>query len=180
LFVAVWPTADVVAALEGLPRADFAGFRWTGADQWHVTLRFLGEVPAEEITAVSDALSSGLAACPAREAVLVPRARWFGSALTLLVDGLDDVGAAAIAATATFGAPPEHRGFTGHLTIGRVRDRRARRPPVGAVQVALEPGFEPEAWPARWPVTSVALVCSHLGGGRPARYETVAEVPLAP
>jgi 2'-5' RNA ligase len=175
LFVAVWPATDVVAALERLPRADVAGFRWTGADQWHVTLRFLGEVPAEEVPAVSDALGSGLAGCRAREAVLGPRARWFGGALALLVDGLDDVGAAAIAATAAFGAPPEHRGFTGHLTIGRLRDRRARRPPV---PTALAPALSGAGWPARWPVGSVAIVCSHLGGGRPARYETVADVPL--
>jgi 2'-5' RNA ligase len=177
LFVAVWPAADVVAALEGLPRPELAGFRWTGADQWHVTLRFLGEVAEEDVAAVTDALATGLAACRVREAALLPRVRWFGGALALLVDGLDDVGVAAIAATAGFGAPPDDRVFAGHLTIGRLRDRRARRLPVAD---ELAPAFSPDAWPARWRVGEVALVCSRLGGGRPARYETVARISLAP
>ncbi|MDP9386758.1 MAG: hypothetical protein M3Q48_02235, partial [Actinomycetota bacterium] len=44
LFVAVWPPADVVDGLAALPRPEVPGLRWTAPEQWHVTLRFLGEV----------------------------------------------------------------------------------------------------------------------------------------
>ncbi len=44
LFVAVWPSAAVVDELRGLERPARPGVRWTTADQWHVTLRFLGEM----------------------------------------------------------------------------------------------------------------------------------------
>ena len=54
LFVAVWPTPAVVEELGALPRPAAPGLRWTTADQWHVTLRFLGDAdPGEAADAVS-------------------------------------------------------------------------------------------------------------------------------
>ena len=44
LFVAVWPSADVLDALERLPRPPLAGARWTTRRQWHVTVRYFGVV----------------------------------------------------------------------------------------------------------------------------------------
>ena len=57
LFVAAWPPADVVEALRGLDRPVVTGMRWTTADQWHVTLRFLGDVddPAPVVAALTAA-----------------------------------------------------------------------------------------------------------------------------
>src|ERR1700674_5370013 len=48
LFVAVWLPAPVLAQLDDLARPEMAGVRWTTIDQWHVTLRFLGELAAPE------------------------------------------------------------------------------------------------------------------------------------
>ena len=44
LFVAVWPPESVVEMLLGLDRPEGPELRWTTEPQWHVTLRFLGEV----------------------------------------------------------------------------------------------------------------------------------------
>ena len=56
LFVAVWPPVDVVERLSELPRPAVDGVRWTTPDQWHVTIRFLGEVA--DHTSVSGRLRS--------------------------------------------------------------------------------------------------------------------------
>jgi 2'-5' RNA ligase len=53
LFVAVWPPNDVVDVLADLPRPDVAGVRWTTQGQWHVTLRFLGQVAADDVDQVT-------------------------------------------------------------------------------------------------------------------------------
>ena len=70
LFVAVWPPADVIDGLRGLERPSVDGVRWTTPDQWHVTLRFLGELPS------ASALSAALhgTALPAATAVMGPSA----------------------------------------------------------------------------------------------------------
>ena len=43
LFLAVWPSPEVVDVLRALPRPDTPGVRWSTEDQWHVTVEFLGE-----------------------------------------------------------------------------------------------------------------------------------------
>ena len=50
LFVAVWPSADVIEALCALRRKDERGVRFVRPENWHITLRFLGEThPADVI-----------------------------------------------------------------------------------------------------------------------------------
>jgi RNA 2',3'-cyclic 3'-phosphodiesterase len=169
LFVAVWPTEDVVTLLERLQRPAVEGVRWTTPDQWHVTLRFLGWV--EEADLVVDALSGWpLAAVGSAEAILGPRVDLLNPRIVSVpVAGLDDLAAAVMGATAALGKPPERRPFHGHVTLARLRGVRgstARR-------------LAGEAVVARWPVRSVAVVESRLSP-RGARYETVAEVPLGP
>ncbi len=57
LFVAVWPSPEVVDAVASLPRPEGGrGERWTGPEQWHVTLRFLGEVSDEAADQVEAAV----------------------------------------------------------------------------------------------------------------------------
>ncbi len=159
--MAVWPPEDVLDAIKALPRPSLPGVRWTARDQWHVTLRFLGEAHIGEVTKELDRLSAASV-----QATLAPKTRRLGrGVLCIPVAGLDELAAAVIEATALVGRPPEHRAFRGHVTLARV-DGRAR-PPLAAVP-ALS-----------WTVATFALVRSHLGGG-PARYETVASWPLHP
>ncbi len=161
LFIAAWPPAEVVDALAELPRAETAGVRWTTRDQWHVTLRFLGEL--DEPGPVADALRA--ATLPPARARLGPAAVRIGADVAAFpVSGLDRLAAAVTAATATFGRPPGRR-FRGHLTVARSRRGRLDLP-AGLTLTAA------------WDVTAVDLVRSdtHPDG---ARYRTVVSVPIA-
>ena len=165
LFVAVWPPDEVVATLAGLPRPQVTGLRWTTPDQWHVTLRFLGEADPDEVTrALAGARRTG-------EAVvgLGPvTGRFGGRVLHVPARGLEDVAASVVTATGSLGEPPPDRPFAGHVTLARARDRRGvdLRPLTG---VPIQ---------ATWTAGEVALVASRLGGSRPARYEVVETFPL--
>lgn len=154
LFVAVRPPDDVLDAVAGLARPERPGVRWTGRDQWHVTLRFLGEVAdPEPVVAALDA-----AQLAAGEAVVGPRVAALGPRIVCLpVAGLDDLASNVIAATRRLGDPPGDRRFRGHLTLARVRQGRA--------SALAGTGFE-----ARFGVSDVRLIRSHLGPGG-ARYE---------
>jgi 2'-5' RNA ligase len=167
LFVAAWPPAGVVERLGRLPRADVPGVRWTRPDQWHVTLRFLGE--ADEVQA-TQALRR-LRAAPA-EAVLGPRPDRLGRAVLVVpVRGLEALAAAVAVATASVTAPsgtPPARGhdqpFLGHLTLARLRGRPA---------CALTAPVVRDCW---W-VDEVALVASEPGPAGSV-YRTVVTVAL--
>ena len=149
LFVAAHPTTPAVVAIDRLPRPEAPGVRWLSSEQWHVTLRFLGEADPE---AASAALA-GLSAVPV-EAVLGPSTLLLGDAVLVVpVAGLDGLAAAVAAVTAGVGEPPEDRPFFGHITLCRFRDE----PPPGAVGAAVSTTF---------PVDEVALVRSWtLTGG---------------
>lgn len=168
-FVAVWPSAEVVAALSAFERPAVAGARWTTADQWHVTLRFLGSVGEEDVEPLSGALD-GLASWAPVSVVLAPATACFGrSVLHVPVSGLADLAGAVARASAGFGSEPvDERPFAGHITLARARDRRrgdlralAGRP-VGGSFVASE----------------VTLVRSRTDP-KGARYEVIHRVPLS-
>jgi 2'-5' RNA ligase len=143
LFVAIWPPPSVLDALEALPRLPLAGARWTTRQQWHITLRFLGQADVEMVTRAFDAVSA-----VAAEVTLGPRPRALGrSVLVLPVAGLDQIAAAVELATANVGRPPERRPFRGHLTLARATN--------GALP---KPSFEMSA---SWRVEELALVESH-------------------
>jgi 2'-5' RNA ligase len=149
LFVGVWPTDDVLDVIAELPRA--AGTRWTLRDQWHVTLRFVGEVddPQPWVERVQEVAAQ----FAARTVSLGPKTTMLGREnLVIPAAGLDDVAAA-------FGAER----FRGHLTLSRHATHHLAGAPISAA----------------WEATEVALIRSHLGQG-PARYETIARGAFAP
>lgn len=163
LFVAVRPPEEVLDQLAALPRSDAAGLRWTTRDQWHVTLRFLGNVddPGPVVAALHDAVRP----LSPVDATLGPRAGMLGRGVVQLpVAGLDGIAAAVIAATAAFGDPPDARRFKGHLTLARTKSRLRD---AAALDVS-----------GRWTVDHVELIRSHLGRG-PATYETLATLSLS-
>jgi 2'-5' RNA ligase len=159
LFVALWPPAEVLDAVEALPRVPLAGARWTTRRQWHVTLRFLG---AADVRVAAAALNRLVA--PPCVAELGPRPRRLGRGVLMLpVAGIDELAAAVVRATGHVGVPPETREFRGHLTLAE--SRRGRAPTLDAELHAT------------WPVAEVSLVESHLHPAG-ARYETVHTVTL--
>ncbi len=202
LFVAVWPPAEVLDAIEALERPRLAGLRWTTRDQWHVTLRFFGRI--DEVAPVRAALSRvtlpGDPEAPGPPvAVAGPATRRLGSSiLALPVAGLEGLAASVVAATATLGEPPPGRPFSGHLTLAREgRGRRrggvkgvglAERPGAGGARGGGEPaeaghrprglaGLAGRAFSATWEVSELTLVASTLHP-HGARYDIVARYPL--
>jgi RNA 2',3'-cyclic 3'-phosphodiesterase len=153
LFIAVWPPDEIVDRLRALARPEHPEVRWTLPEQWHVTLRFLGEV---------DAAPPLPSSWPAAEAVLGPVSRRLDRhVLAVPVAGLD--GLAAAVAVAGEG---DRRRFTGHLTLARARGRASIPPSLAGAPVE-----------GRWPVDEVTMVRSHLGRG-PARYEILERTPV--
>lgn len=170
--MAAWPSPEACAALRSIDRPDRDGVRWTPEADWHVTLRFLGEVP--EPDPVVTALASELTGRGARAATLGEATSLLGSVLVVRVEGLDSLATLARLATSRLGDPPRPDPFVGHITVARtgrrgVADQLAGRPITAGAGTT-------------WSVGEVALVKSVAGspaaGPSTTRYETVATVPL--
>lgn len=142
--------------------------RWTTADQWHVTLRFLGEVGDEEVgrgKAALDSLRPGgrnarVTAVGGPGLELLSPTVW-----CLPIAGLDELANAVRGSTAAIGAPVGDRPFRGHLTIARGK---------GLAPLATLPAVR---FSASWPVEALTLVASELHPGG-ARYRVIHRVSL--
>jgi RNA 2',3'-cyclic 3'-phosphodiesterase len=159
LFVAVWPSQDIVEVLSrSLPPLDHDARR-VPQQNWHVTLRFLGHAPVDEVTARLERTI-----LPAATASIGPAVTRLGpDAVVVPVRGLDHLAAAVRQATADLGRPPGPRPFNGHLTLARLRGSAAST----VLGMPLAAVFD---------VREVALVTSTtLPTG--AVYETLARFP---
>jgi 2'-5' RNA ligase len=156
LFVAVWPPQPAVDRLEDLPRPADAPVRWVAVDDWHITLRFVGEADPREIAERLDH-----ARLPAVTAELGPAVSLLGpSAVVVPVRGLDPLAHAVRDATAGIGED-DLRPFTGHLTLGRAAGRSRWTPPATPVVAAFD-------------VKRLALVRS-TRSSEASSYETIGE-----
>ena len=185
MFVAVQPPEEAVEHLEEFlsVRREAADFRWALAEQFHVTLAFLDDVPdrhldellerleraAERRTPFPAAIAGGGAfPDPGARAGALRRARpgpRRGEELGRLATG-------ARAAASRTGVPVDGQRFRPHVTVARLR-----KPTEVSNWVRL---LDTYAGPS-WPVDRITLVASYLGegpGNRP-RYESVAELPMA-
>lgn len=166
LFVAVWPPPEVMDALAAIARPERKGLKWTTADQWHVTLRFLGSVEASVERSVRSALASvDWQAIGPTLLSAGPRAETLGRTIWAIpVEGATALaGAAAGAAAAALVESPSEardRPFRGHVTLARAKTPAQLR------------GLEPSPFHATWTATEVTLVCSTLAPAG-ARYEIV-------
>ena len=155
LFVAVWPPDDVIEQLRALPRPDAPSVRWSSEDQWHVTLRFLGNV--DEVDEVADLLST--VSMPAARVDVGPSTTRLGpGVLRVPVRGLD---ALANALPLDLDKP-----FHGHLTVARARNKQQ-----------VPRALEGTPFAASWTATSFALVRSQTKPSG-AVYTDVATFPL--
>lgn len=163
LFFAVWPPDDVIDTLCELPRKDQRGVRFVPPENWHATLRFLGDADPERVV---DAMRH--ATLPAATAKVGPAIDLLGThSVVAPVTGLDDLAAAVIEATDGLGTLAPRPTYTGHITIARVKRGAVVRKVVGMLCAAS------------FPVTDVALVESRL---RPTGsvYTTLDTWPVAP
>jgi len=159
LFVAAWPPPEVVAAFHHVERLSHPLMRWTTDDQWHITLRFLGESDEDAACAALDTVQH-----PPAMATLGPLPKRLGPSVVVLpVLGLDSLAAEVGRAVAPLGAD-ERRQFAAHLTVARAR--RGGRPTV--------PDWRFEA---EWLVDEISIVRSELHP-EGARYRVVHSVTL--
>lgn len=139
LFVAVYPSTEAVDALRALPRPDEPGVRWVPPEQWHLTVRFLGEADVGEVSARLAEVAPLLTAATVR---LGPHVSRLGRDVVCVpASGLDEIATGVVGATAELGRPPDPRPFQGHVTLARLRHRAA----CGLAGAAFDATFEANA-----------------------------------
>ena len=175
-------TREALAAVQRLLQERGAeGPRWVRPEGIHLTLKFLGEVPARRLKAIEAALERAVRE-PFSLSVRLGRLGSFGGSTGLRVVwvGLEgDVEALARLAARVEGAlqpmgfPRERRPFAVHLTLARVKegaspeDRRRLFDLVRSLELPPLPGATLEA---------VSLMQSTLEAGG-ARYQCLARFP---
>jgi RNA 2',3'-cyclic 3'-phosphodiesterase len=153
--------------------------RWVPSENLHITLSFIGNVPYERADAILRAVDrpfatgcfdlhiAGLGAFPAAGA---PRVFWLG--VRSGAESLAHLYAQLSARLQAMGFEPEHRPYSAHLTIARVREMRGRD---YAGLRALLGGMSADAGTCR--IQAVTVFRSLLSP-KGATYEAVLRVPL--
>lgn len=161
--------AEAAAAVARLKAAP-GDFRWVDPRDMHVTLRFLGETPEQELPRVQALMSAAAAqakpfelsygALGAFDVLEAPRVVWIG-----VVEG-----SALLEALANAVGRDEPRPYSPHLTIGR--NRRETVPPEFVAALKTHPPLS-----LRRTVTKISLYAS-----KPApfghTYEILSEADL--
>ena len=147
LFIAVEVPDDVKARMEAA-QADLRqvlpgrNVRWARREQFHLTLRFLGDVDAAQVEALAEAArvacggfgglhlrAQGVGFFPERGH---PRVVWVG--VRAENNDLPRLQQAVEATTAGFTSEPKEERFTGHLTLARIKG--IKRPEAEALAQA--------------------------------------------
>lgn len=162
--------AAAACARELAARPGGEGVRWVAPTSYHLTLRFLGNLPTAELAPLAERAQAALAGC-------APFALTLGSALAfptrrpkviaLLAQperALAGLAARLERVAVESGFAPEAKAFHAHLTIGRVRGRRL-------------PAAFPPAPPGAQLVREVVLFRSDLGKDG-AQYAPLATLGL--
>jgi 2'-5' RNA ligase len=172
-------------------RAVTRGVAWVRPGNFHVTLRFLGDIDevrlgeigsflreaAAEVS-VFDLVLRGLGAFPT---LARPRVIWAG----VRGEGLAALAEAVEHGLEQAGVPRETRGFSGHVTLGRVRtERSAISSGLGSAAAAVLAlsqalGRTAEVDIGRTQVERIVLMRSQLSP-RGASYAELMAAPLAP
>lgn len=181
-FIAVTLPQDVREALAAIQRElaqSQADVKWVTPEQVHVTLKFLGEISDErrqqvegmlrEIASHTAPFSVQLEGLGAFPSVSAPRVVWTGivegrEELTRLAASIEEAGQKISLAR-------EHRPFSGHVTLGRVRSPKNRQALTRGLQTLELKPLEP------WQVASVTLYQSVLSSHGPA-YSVLADIAL--
>ena len=141
--------ADYVAPLRALDK----GVSWTKAENVHLTLKFLGDVPKPQIEKVAAALREVCASFTPIAAEAIgsgvfpnehrPRVLWIG--MNESAGKLVEFAQRIESECQRLGFEKEERGFTPHLTIGRVKEGKAanvvkalREQPFPARQIVFQ------------------------------------------
>jgi 2'-5' RNA ligase len=182
MFVAVVPPAEAVEHLDAFleVRREVGPFRWTHAEQLHLTLVFMADVEDHRLDDLVDRLERAASKRTLMTATIagggafpdVARAKvlWAGVDVDDPAE-LDQLAAGCRSAATTSGVEVDGRRFRRHITVARMG-----RPVEATPWVRLLDAYRGPSWS----LEEVALVASHLGEDprRRPRYETVATFPL--
>lgn len=194
VFAGLWPSPDAVAELARFERPELPGVRWTTPAQWHVTMRFFGEIELAGVEDLIEALASAARrSSPLRASIGPCVCRFVPGILAVKVAGVDGLAAEIRRATASVGNgqgtqrqrqglargdgergsgngnsgdPQVGQPFAGHLTLARYRVGAAVRDLVG------------RPLRASWLVEDMALIASELQPTG-SRYRDLARIRLA-
>ncbi len=164
-----------------LRQHELSGLRWVRPEGVHLTLKFLGETPAERVPAIEGALATALLGTePFRLALGAPgtfggrrgpRVVWLD--ITGDVQRLRELQATVEGAMVGVGFAPEERQYSPHLTLARV-PQPPRPGTAERVSRALEAVEPPRV---EFEVREIVLIRSRLQPGG-AVYERLAGFPL--
>lgn len=164
LFIAVKPPEAVAQKLLLLTRPTASKARWVDPDQWHITLRFLGEADHREVQETLFEWADNWTDSVPR-ATVGPATAVLGDVVVVApVAGLDELASSIAAVTSAIGESLETRHFVGHLTLCHFRGD----PPEGSVGVPVSTVFD---------VTEVLLVRSRAHAGE-VTHDVLDRFPL--
>ena len=187
LFIALAVPPDVrqeIGRAQGQLRRNSppGAIRWTRPEQFHITLKFLGDVPSAQVEALKTSVSEVCAGCPALRLSAHgigffpneqrPRVIWVGAdddsgQLAELYRRMDE----AVRPFAPAGKPER---FAGHITLGRFKP--GRHAPIGGLleraAVLRQRHF------GDWPAGEVGIIRSELTSAG-AMHTPLAVCPLA-
>ncbi|MGI9157925.1 MAG: RNA 2',3'-cyclic phosphodiesterase [Marmoricola sp.] len=184
MFVAVRPLGEAIEDLDDFlsVRRDAGPFRWALADQIHLTLAFLAEVPDQRLDDLVERLANAAQRRTRFEAVIAgggafpdpARGRVLYAGLDVSAEAgteLDRLAAGCRAAATTSGLEVDGQRFRPHLTLAR-----CGRPTELTNWVRLLDAYRG----LTWSVDEIELVGSHLGEGprRHPRHVVVGALPL--
>ena len=145
MFVAVWPDDPTIRRLSALELGSAAGLTAVRPGQWHVTVRFLGDVEDHLLPTLTEALERAATTVPGPvHCTIGPATAWFsgGRVLQIPATGLEDVAQTVRQATLPLIPDAGEAPFIGHLTIGSGR--------AGADAGPTRPRWRPwPDWPSR-------------------------------
>ncbi len=156
-----------------------ADARWVRMEGVHLTIKFLGNVAAERVGELAEAVRPAAEACPplrlrpagagAFPRLNSPRVAWVG--ISGDTDRLAELAAGMERALEPLGFEPESRPFSPHLTLGRVKSSKGRVKLTEAI-VGLSDYQGPE-----FTARELILYRSILGP-HGARYEALSKIEL--
>jgi len=181
-FIAVSLSSSVLAGIEKTVRTlhtHFGDVRWVEPKNMHVTLKFLGDIPLNDLPSLIhtvtqctsntdsfDLTFQGLGAFPNRES---PKTIWIGiregsKELIQLAESIDR-------GLLSLGFPKEARRFSPHLTIGRIKKSAPESPLMSLLDEEQDSLF------GSCSVSEVQIFSSELTR-RGAIYDELAAIPL--
>ena len=158
------------------------GVRWTRREQFHLTLKFLGDVDAARVEALGEVICAacrGVGVLHLRAErvgffpdLRYPRVVWTG--VQDQAERLPRLQQAVDAATRDFTIEQKDERFTGHVTLARIK--AIRRPETGALGKAAA-GLAEEVF-GQWTAGSIELMRSVLSP-QGASHSSLATIALA-